>query len=101
MSGRLWLDRRLMEDVFADSAKPQAGDTLETPDDLSGAILRSLSANVAVLDRRGVHGDVVAAGQLGGVQASNGARAQNHDVVDAAVTHSASEERTPGCRLRR
>ena len=54
MSGRLWLDRRLMEDVFADSAKPQAGDTLETPDDLSGAILRSLSANVAVLDRRGV-----------------------------------------------
>jgi PAS domain S-box-containing protein len=54
MSGRLWLDRRLMEDVFAESAKPQAGDTLEIRDDLSGAILRSLSANVAVLDRRGV-----------------------------------------------
>jgi PAS domain S-box-containing protein len=55
MSGRLWLDRRLMTDVFADDAKPQrVGGALEARDDLSGAILRSLSANVAVLDRRGV-----------------------------------------------
>src|SRR5437899_7429403 len=55
MSGRLWMDRRRMTDVFADDAKPQrVGGALEARDDLSGAILRSLSANVAVLDRRGV-----------------------------------------------
>jgi PAS domain S-box-containing protein len=55
MSGRLWVGRRLIADVFANGAKRQrGGDALEARDGLSAAILRSLSANVAVLDRRGV-----------------------------------------------
>jgi signal transduction histidine kinase len=54
MSGRLSVGRRLIADMFADSAKRQHGDALDGRDGLSGAILRSLSAHVAVLDRRGV-----------------------------------------------
>jgi PAS domain S-box-containing protein len=57
MSRRLLVDRRPMTDLFAEEAKSQHGGgqgTLEARDDLSGAILRSLSANVAVLDRHGV-----------------------------------------------
>jgi hypothetical protein len=55
MSGRVGVERRLVADLFADGAKRQhGGEALDARDDLSGAILRSLSANVAVLDRRGV-----------------------------------------------
>ena len=55
MSGRVSVDRRLVTDVFADDATLQhGGEALAVRGDLSGAILRSLSANVAVLDRRGV-----------------------------------------------
>ncbi len=55
MSGRVGVERRLVADLFADGAKLQrGGEALDARDDLSGAILRSLSANVAVLDRRGV-----------------------------------------------
>jgi PAS domain-containing protein len=54
MSGRLSVRRRLIADMFADSARRRRSGALEARDGLSAAILRSLSANVAVLDRRGV-----------------------------------------------
>jgi PAS domain S-box-containing protein len=55
MSGPSWVGRRLIGDMFADGVKRHhGGDALEAREGLSGAILRSLSANVAVLDRRGV-----------------------------------------------
>jgi len=46
------------------------------------------------------HGDVVAGGELRRIQASDCARAQDDDVVEAGVTHRADEERTPDCRWR-
>jgi len=55
MSGRVSVRRRLIADMFADTAKRRhGGGAVEARDGLSAAILRSLSANVAVLDRRGV-----------------------------------------------